>query len=104
MKAIRLIAGLVLAIGSATVPAAPVMADPANPPGQNGSNAELLAFCQGLLASGEFSDALTLGRCMSFNTVSDQGFATQFCSYLRGEGLLGDYGFASFSDCVINIR
>ena len=104
MKAIHLIAAFGLAVGSITAPSTPANADPANPPGQNGANAELLQFCTDLLQSGEFSEALTFGRCMAFNTTSDQGFATQFCGYLRGEGLLGDYGFVSYSDCVVNIR
>ena len=103
-RTVRLMATIAIAIGSATAPVAPVLADPANAPGQNGANAELLQFCTDLLQSGEFSDTLTLGRCLSFNTVSDQGFATQFCQFLRGEGMLGDYDFANYADCVVNIR
>ena len=103
MRLIHLI-GVTIALASATAPVAPALADPAAPPGQNGANAGLLNFCEGLITSGDFSDALNFGRCMGFNDTSIEGFATQTCMALRGEGLLDDYGFASFDECVTTLQ
>ncbi len=104
MSLTRLFAAAALAVATATAPIAPVLANPPAPPGQNGSNAELLAYCESLLESGDFSDALTFGRCMGYNETSIEGFATQTCMALRGEGLLADYGFDSFDDCVTTLQ
>lgn len=104
MKAIRLLLAAALTFGSMAAPVASASAAPSNAPGQNGSNAGLLAFCETLITSGDFSDALTFGRCMGFNSTSDEGFATQTCMALRGEGLLGEFGFASFDDCVVTLQ
>lgn len=104
MKTICFLAAAALAVTSATAPITPVLADPAAAPGQNGSDAELLAFCESIITSGDYSDALTFGRCMSFNDTSIQGLATQTCMAFRGEGLLQDYGFATFEDCVTTLQ
>ena len=103
MKAVHLI-GITVALASATAPVTPVFADPASAPGQNGANAGLLNFCEGLITSGDFSDALNFGRCMGFNDTSIEGFATQTCMALRGEGLLDDYGFSSFDESVTTLQ
>jgi len=87
-------------VTAAMTPLTPALADPASSPGQNGSNAGLLGFCESLITSGDFSSALNFGRCMGFNSTSDEGFVTQTCMALRGEDLLADYGFDSFNDCV----
>jgi len=100
MRMFRLFTVMALFISAAATPAAPVIAQ-ATPP--QGANAEVIALCYDLLASGEFSDALNLGQCMSFNLTSDQGFSTQFCHYLRGEGLLEDAGFEDYDDCIRNL-
>jgi hypothetical protein len=103
VKVICMLTSAALLIGVMVTPA-PALADPSSAPGQSGSNAALLQACYDKLASGEFSDALTLGRCMAFNSVSDQGLATQVCQFFRGEDLLEDFGFSSFSDCVANLH
>ena len=103
MKILHL-ATVTVALALATAPTTPAFADPASAPGQNGVNAELLNFCEALLTSGDFSDALTFGRCMSFNDTSLEGLATQTCMALRGEGQLSDFGFASFDDCVTTLQ
>lgn len=100
MRMFRLLPAAALAISAAATPAAPAMAQ-ATP--AQGANAEVIALCYDLLASGEFSDTLNLGQCMSFNVTSDQGFSTQFCHYLRGEGLLEDAGFEDYDDCIRNL-
>jgi hypothetical protein len=102
-KAVGLLVSAALTASVVMIPSA-ALADPSNPPGQNGSNAQLLQSCYDKLASGDFSDSLTLGRCMAFNSVSDQGWATQVCQFFRGEDLLEDFGFESFSDCVTNLH
>ena len=89
---------------SATAPIAPAVAEPSSAPGQNGANAGLLSFCESQVTSGDFSSALTFGRCMGFNLVSDEGFVTQICMAFRGENLLADYGFSSFDDCVSTLQ
>ena len=104
MKGFRFLLAAALTLGSAATPITWVSAAPSSAPGQNGSNAGLLAYCESLITSGDYSDALTFGRCMGFNNVSDPGFVTQFCMYLRGEGLLGEFGFASFDDCVATLQ
>jgi hypothetical protein len=103
MKAVHLFA-VALALASLAVPGTPALAEPSNPPGQKGSNAELLNFCEALITSGDFSDALTFGRCMGFNDTSIEGLATQTCQALRGEGELADHGFASFDDCATTLQ
>lgn len=85
MKAVKRIAAVALVIGSAAAPMTPAQADPQSAPGQNGSNAQRLEFCESLITSGDFSDALTFGRCMGFNNTSIEGLATQTCMALRGE-------------------
>ena len=104
MKSLSLFLASALPLAPIAPPAAPASADPTQAPGQNGSNAQLLAYCESLLASGDFTDALTFGRCMGFNDTSDQGFATQTCMGLRGEGLLAEFGFESFDDCVTTLQ
>jgi hypothetical protein len=104
MKGIHLFLAAAVVLGSVTSPITPALADPQEAPGQNGSNAQLLAFCESLITSGDFSDALTFGRCMGFNDTSVEGLATQTCMALRGEGLLADYGFESFDDCVTTLQ
>ena len=101
---VRLVSALVLAASALIAPTTSASADPSKPPGQNGSNAALLQACYDKLASGEFSDALTFGRCVGFNSVSDEGSETQFCQFLKGEDLLSEFGFTSFSDCVVNLH
>ena len=103
MKFVHLFA-VTVALASATTPVAPAFADPSSPPGQKGSNAELLAFCESLITSGGYGDALTFGRCMGFNDTSIEGLATQTCQALRGQGELADYGFDSFDDCVTTLQ
>lgn len=104
MKGLHLFFAAALALGSITSPVTPAMAAPSKAPGQNGSNGGLLAFCESLITSGDYSDALTFGRCMGFNSTSDEGFVTQTCMALRGEGLLGNFGFASFDECVTTLQ
>lgn len=104
MKAFHIFAGAALALASAVSPMTPALADPPSAPGQTGSNAQLLAFCETILDSGDFGDSLTFGRCMSFNDVSFVGLATQTCQALRGQGLLEDHGFDSFDDCVTTLQ
>jgi len=104
MKGFRFFAAAALVLSATITPIVPAFADPPSAPGQNGSNAQLLAFCESLITSGDYSDALTFGRCMAFNNTSIEGLATQTCQALRGEGLLEDYGFASFSDCVTTLQ
>lgn len=103
MKLVHLFA-VTVALASVTAPVTPAFADPASAPGQNGANAGLLSFCETLITSGDFSDALTFGRCMGFNDTSLVGLATQTCMALRGENLLADYGFDSFDDCVTTLQ
>jgi len=103
MRLVQLFAVTVM-LASATAPATPALADPSSAPGQSGSNAELLNFCESLITSGDFSDALTFGRCMSFNDTSLEGLATQTCMALRGEDELADHGFVSFEDCVTTLQ
>lgn len=57
-------------------------------------------FCYALIASGLFPD-LNLGECMSFNSVSDQGFIAHVCDQLRETGELGDMTYAQ---CVRSLR
>lgn len=104
MKMLRLFAAAALALGSVSAPVVPAMADPVTPPGQDGTNAELLDFCYTILASGDYGDALNFGRCMGFNDTSIEGLATQTCMALRGQDLLADHGFDSFSDCVTTLQ
>lgn len=104
MKGFHLLLAAALTLGSIATPITSASAAPSSAPGQNGSNAALLAYCESLITSGDYSDALNFGRCMGFNSTSDSGFVTQFCQYLRGEGLLGDFGFASFDDCVSTLQ
>ena len=103
MKLVHLFA-VTAALASATAPVTPAFADPASAPGQGGSNAGLLNFCETLITSGDFSDTLTFGRCMSFNDTSIEGLATQTCMALRGEDELADHGFVSFEDCVTTLQ
>lgn len=104
MKITRLFAAAALATASVTTPIAPALADPPTAPGQTGSNAGLLSFCESILNSGDYGDALTFGLCMSFNNVSDAGYVTQVCLAFRGQGLLQEYGFDSFDDCVSTLQ
>ena len=104
MKLLSMLASVSMALGCMTAPVSPAIAAPTEAPGQNGSNAELLSLCNSLVTSGNFSDALNFGRCMSFNSTSDEGFGTAFCEYLRGESLLSDFGFVDFNDCVKNVH
>ena len=103
LKLVTSFVSVVLTTSVIMMPSA-ALADPSSPPGQNGSNAELLQSCYDKLASGDFSDSLTLGRCMAFNSVSDDGFVTQLCQFFRGEDLLEDFGFTNYSDCVKNLH
>lgn len=103
MKITHLLAATAILV-SATAPIAPAYADPSSAPGQSGSNAGLLNYCESLLTSGDYSSALTFGRCMGFNVTSDEGFVTQVCMAFRGQDLLADYGFASFDDCVKTLQ
>ena len=91
----------ILAALSLTAASSSAVANPPNPPGQNGADAELLGFCHDLLA--EFQGNLNLGECMSFNSVSDPGFRTKLCDYLLETDQLEDFDFTSYSDCVRNI-
>jgi hypothetical protein len=96
MKAVKL---MIAAALFASAPATTAFAAPASP---NGTNAELFAYCSELMA--DFPD-LPLGVCMSFNlTQGTYGFVPQICHELEGRGLLDDYGFESFDDCVRNAR
>jgi hypothetical protein len=95
---------ITVALASVTAPSTPAFANPASPPGQNGANAELLSFCEQLITSGDFTDALNFGRCMAFNDTSFEGLATQTCQALRGEGELAENGFDSFEDCVTTLQ
>jgi hypothetical protein len=104
MKGFHLLLAAALTLGSIATPITSASAAPSSAPGQNGSNAGLLAYCESLITSGDYSDALTFGRCMGFNETSDEGFATQTCMALRGEGLLAEFGFASFDDCVTTLH
>ena len=89
---------LFAAFSMAIVPTA-AGANPQSPPGQNGHNAELLGFCTSLF---EIFPTLNFGECMSYNLSSDAGFKTRFCDMLVETGVLGDYGYTSYSDCVRN--
>ena len=102
MMAFRLMMALALTASSL---AAPAVAAPAAPPptsNNQGANAELLEFCAELIESGEFP-ALVLGECMSFNITSYEGFKAHLCDYIRSNGLWGDFGVTSYSDCVRNV-
>jgi hypothetical protein len=68
----------------------------------NGVNAELLEFCEELVASGDFP-GLNFGECMSFNLTPEPGFQAHFCDFLREGGLYEDYGVTSYSDCIRNL-
>jgi hypothetical protein len=103
MKPIHLFAATA-ALAVLSAPVGPAYADPPAAPGQNGSDAQLLAFCETILNSGDYGAALTFGRCMSFNDVSFEGLVTQTCQAFRGEGVLEDYGFDSFDDCVTTLQ
>jgi len=77
--------------------------------GAPGANREYILAVQGLcteiVGSPEFP-LLNWGECMSFNTVSEQGFRTAFCKALRegADGGLGAYGLDDFDDCVGNLE
>ena len=97
MKAVK---SMIAAALFASAPTTTAFAAP-NPPTDNG-NAALFAYCSDLMAV--YPD-LPLGVCMSFNlTQGTYGFVPQICHELEGRGLLDDYGFESFSDCVRNAR
>ena len=104
MRIVCFLAATALAVAAATAPITPALAEPTSSPGQNGSDADLLAFCESLITSGDFSDALTFGRCMSFNDTSLEGLATQTCMALRGEGVLEEHGFDTFDECVVALQ
>lgn len=104
MKALPLFLATALTLASATAPVTPAMAEPSTAQGQSGANAALLSYCENLITSGDFSDALTFGRCMGYNDTSIEGLATQTCMALRGEGLLADAGFDSFNECVTTLQ
>jgi hypothetical protein len=91
-----------LMIAAALLASAPATTAIAAPVPSQGTNAELFAYCSELMA--EYPD-LPLGVCMSFNlTQGTYGFVPQICHELESRGLLDDYGFESFSDCVRNAR
>ena len=86
-------------ICEAANPVAPIaVAQDEGPKGQ-----ELREYCYGLIESGEFGP-LNLGECMSFNETMDRaGFAAHICDAFLELGLLEDFGFDSYSDCILNI-
>jgi hypothetical protein len=75
----------------------PVQADP---PGRDPAPV-VLAFCQEQVS---LDPSLSLGTCMSYFLSGGPGYLTQFCHYLADNGLLGDWGFDSFTQCVVEIR
>lgn len=79
----------------------PTMADPPSPAPPRGDNAGTLDFCVFLMSLEQFEE-MNLGECMSFNSVSEDGFAPHGCDALREFGLLDDLGYDSYSDCVRN--
>ena len=97
MKAGRLMiaAALFAAVPSTQAPAVAA-------PGDQGANAEVFAFCEALI---DQYPGLSLGTCVAFNdTQGTYGFVPQQCHELQGLGLLDDFGFDSFDDCVRNAR
>lgn len=95
MKAI----GLMIAAALASLPAVPAYAGPA---ATTGANADVFAFCSELM---EQYPGLSLGTCVAFNdTQGTYGFVPQQCHEIEGLGLLGQFGFTSFSDCVRHAR
>ena len=99
MKSIRVLAGLALLTAWIAQPMAPLAAaQDSGPKGQ-----ELKEYCIGLIESGNFGP-LNLGECMSYNeTMGRDGFAAHLCDALLELGLLEDFGFTSYSDCIRNI-
>jgi hypothetical protein len=98
----KLFAGLAsLALMAAPLPIANVSALQAAPSGP-GVNQEVLDYCYDLI---EQFPGVPLGVCMSFNlTQNTYGWLPQVCAYFEDSGLLEDYGFTSFTDCVRNAR
>lgn len=66
-----------------------------------GVNAAKLQLCYDLIESGTYP-TLQLGECMSFNSVSEQGFVAHLCDLLRETDAYDDFGFTSYSDCIRN--
>ena len=98
MKSIRILAGLALLAGSLTTPiASTAVAQDGGVKGQ-----ELREYCYALIESGDFG-SLNLGECMSFNeTMGREGFVAHLCDALLELELLDDFGFTSYSDCILN--
>ncbi len=98
MKAVK---SMIAAAFLASVPATTAFAAPP-PENHQWRNAEIFAYCTALM---EEYPGLSLGVCMSFNqTQGTYGFVPQHCHELEAFGLLDDFGFESFSDCVRNAR
>lgn len=97
-----LFAGLAAsALMAVPVPVATVSALHAAPSGP-GVNAELMEYCADLM---EEFPGLSLGKCMSFNlSQNTYGYVPHVCDFFQDLGLLDDYGFDSFADCVKNAR
>ena len=90
---------MALLAASFTTPFVPIAA--AQDGGVKGQ--ELREYCYALIDSGNFGP-LNLGECMSYNeTMGRAGFAAHLCDALLELGLLEDFGFTSFSDCVRNV-
>lgn len=101
MTGFRLLLGRSLifaAIASTAVAAAPPTKPTLENQGQ-GNRQEIKDYCLFLLGTGYY-DFWNLGECMSYSSVSDQGFRTKYCDFLRETGQLDDEGFSSFADCV----
>ena len=91
MKMLNGLAAAAMTLSAALTPMTPALAQPTQ-----GANAEVLELCYSLIESGIFPD-LNLGECVSFNIVSDKGFAPHFCDFLRETDQLGDMTYA---ECV----
>jgi hypothetical protein len=63
---------------------------------------EIKEYCLFLMSTGYY-DFFNLGECMSYSSVSDQGFRTKFCDFLRETDQLDDNGYSSYSDCVTSL-
>ncbi len=57
--------------------------------------------CYALIAGGDYP-GLNLGECLSFDNAAWPGFKAHVCDFFRETGLLDDYEFDSYSDCIRN--
>ena len=75
-------------------------AQPSPDPG-SGNNSATFDLCRYYMSLEDYA-SMNLGECMSFNNVSEPGFAPHDCDAFREFGLFEYFGFDSYSDCVRN--